>query len=56
MSFNIEALPDPAVLYKIIYDYVKGQLVQSASLGDPYYLSLQQGQSSSEGSLTFTDD
>jgi hypothetical protein len=42
MSFNIQALPNPAVLYKIIYDYVKGQL-------DPYYLSIQQ-------SLTFNDD
>ena len=30
MSFNIEALPSPANLYKIIYDYVKGQLAQSA--------------------------
>lgn len=26
MSFNIQALPNPAVLYLIIYDYVKGQL------------------------------
>jgi hypothetical protein len=42
MSFNIQALPNPAVLYKIIYDYVKGQL-------DSYYLSNQQ-------TLTFTDD
>jgi hypothetical protein len=42
MSFNIQSLPNPAVLYKIIYDFVKGQL-------DPYYLSLQQ-------SLEFTDD
>jgi hypothetical protein len=42
MSFNIQALPNPAVLYLIIYDYVKGQL-------DPHYLSNQQ-------TLTFTDD
>jgi len=42
ISFNIQALPSPAVLYKIIYDYVKGQL-------DPYYMSNQQ-------TLTFTDD
>ena len=42
MSFNIQALPNPAVLYLIIYDYVKGQL-------DPYYNSIQQ-------TLTFTDD
>ena len=42
MSFNIQALPNPAVLYKIIYDYVKGQL-------DPYYLSNQQ-------TLEFIDD
>jgi hypothetical protein len=26
MSFNIQALPNPAVLYLIIYDYIKGQL------------------------------
>jgi hypothetical protein len=26
MSFNIQALPSPAVLYLIIYDYVKAQL------------------------------
>jgi hypothetical protein len=42
MSFSIQALPNPAVLYKIIYDFVKGQL-------DPYYMSNQQ-------TLTFTDD
>jgi hypothetical protein len=42
MSFNIQALPNPAVLYLIIYDYVKGQL-------DPHYMSNQQ-------TLTFTDD
>jgi len=42
MCFSIQALPNPAVLYKIIYDYIKGQL-------DPYYMSNQQ-------TLTFTDD
>ena len=42
MSFSIGTLPNPAVLYKIIYDYVKGQL-------DPYYLSNNQ-------TLEFTDD
>jgi len=42
MSFNIQALPNPAVLYKIVYDFVKGQL-------DPYYMSNQQ-------ILTFIDD
>lgn len=42
MSFSIQALPSPAVLYKIVYDYVKGQL-------DPYYMSNNQ-------TLTFTDD
>lgn len=42
MSFNIQSLPNPAVLYLIIYDYIKGQL-------DPYYMSNQQ-------TLTFTDD
>jgi hypothetical protein len=41
-TFNIQALPNPAVLYKIIYDYVKGQL-------DSYYMSNQQ-------TLEFTDD
>ena len=42
MSFNIQALPNPANLYLVIYDYVKGQL-------DPYYMSIQQ-------TLSFTDD
>jgi len=42
MSFSIQALPNPAVLYKIIYDYIKGQL-------DPYYMYNNQ-------TLTFTDD
>jgi hypothetical protein len=42
MCFSIQALPNPAVLYLIIYDFVKGQL-------DPYYMSNQQ-------TLTFTDD
>lgn len=42
MSFNIQALPNPAVLYTSIYDYIKGQL-------DPHYMSNQQ-------TLTFTDD
>jgi len=42
MSFNIQALPNPAVLYLVIYDYVKGKL-------DPYYLSNNQ-------TLEFTDD
>jgi hypothetical protein len=32
MNFSIQVLPNPAVLYLIIYDYVKGEL-------DPYYLS-----------------
>ena len=53
MSFNIQALPNPAVLYKIIYDFVKGQLAQNP-----------EGQRSSAGSvgadpqqtLIFTDD
>jgi len=42
MLFEIPSLPNPAVLYLIIYDYIKGQL-------DPYYMSNQQ-------TLTFTDD
>jgi hypothetical protein len=42
MSFSIQALPNPAVLYLVIYDFVKGQL-------DPYYLSNNQ-------TLEFTDD
>ena len=42
MNFNIQALPNPAVLYLIIYDYVKGQI-------DPYYQSNRQA-------LSFTDD
>jgi hypothetical protein len=39
MSFNIQSLPSPAVLYKIIYDYIKGQLSVGppASPVDPYY-------------------
>ena len=42
MCFSIQALPSPAVLFKITYDFVKGQL-------DPYYMSNHQ-------TLTFTDD
>lgn len=42
MCFSIQALPNPAVLYLVIYDYVKGQL-------DPYYNSIQQ-------TLVYTDD
>jgi hypothetical protein len=42
MSFSIQALPTPAVLYKIIYEYIKGQL-------DPYYATEQQA-------LVFQDD
>ena len=42
MSFSIQALPNPAVLYLIIYDYIKGQI-------DPYYQSNLQ-------TLSFTDD
>lgn len=42
MSFSIQSLPNPAVLYLIIYDFVKGQL-------DSYYSSNQQV-------LTFSDD
>jgi len=42
MSFSIQALPNPAVLYKIIYDYIKGQL-------DPYYMYNNQ-------TLMFIDD
>jgi hypothetical protein len=42
MLFQIEVLPNPAVLYLIIYDYVKGQL-------DPYYNTEQQ-------TLVYTDD
>jgi len=42
MCFSIQALPSPAVLYLIIYQYIKGQL-------DAYYMSNQQ-------TLSFTDD
>lgn len=42
MCFSIQSLPNPAVLYTDIYNFVKGQL-------DPYYMSNQQ-------TLTFTDD
>ena len=49
MSFNIQALPNPAVLYLIIYDYVKGQL-------DPHYMCNQQLRSDGVETLTFTDD
>jgi hypothetical protein len=42
MVFGIQSLPNPAVLYKIIYDYIKGQL-------DPYYATPEQ-------TLEFTDD
>lgn len=49
MSFNIQALPNPAVLYLIIYDYVKGQL-------DPYYTSGASSSLSNQQTLSFTDD
>jgi hypothetical protein len=42
MSFSIQVLPNPAVLYLIIYSYIKGQL-------DPYYGTEQQA-------LVFQDD
>jgi len=42
MCFSIQALPSPAVLYKITYEYIKGQL-------DPYYATEQQA-------LVFQDD
>jgi len=48
-TFNIQALPNPAVLYLIIYDYIKGQL-------DPHYMSNQQLRSDGVETLTFTDD
>lgn len=32
MSFSIQALPNPAVLYLIIYDYVKGRLDPNQTL------------------------
>ena len=41
MSFIIQSLPNPAVLYNIIYDYIKGQL-------DPFYNTPEQ-------TLTFID-
>ena len=44
MSFSIQALPNPAVLYLIIYDYIKGQLRSAAGELDPHH------------TLTFTDD
>jgi Na+/H+ antiporter NhaB len=49
MSFNIQSLPSPAVLYLIIYDYIKGQLSEGLPKVDPYYCSLQQA-------LVFQDD
>jgi hypothetical protein len=49
MCFSIQALPNPAVLYKIIYDYIKGEL-------DPHYMSNQQLRSDGVETLTFTDD
>jgi len=42
MSFNIQALPVPPILYKMIYDYIKKQL-------DPNFGTAQQ-------SLVFSDD
>jgi hypothetical protein len=44
MSFNIQALPNPAVLYLIIYDYIKGQLRSTGGELDPNH------------TLTITDD
>jgi hypothetical protein len=56
MSFNIQALPNPAVLYKIVYDYVKGQLRSAGGELDPYYMSNQQLRSDGVETLIFTDD
>jgi hypothetical protein len=49
MSFSIQALPTPAVLYLIIYDYIKGQLSEGLPKVDPYYGTEQQA-------LVFQDD
>lgn len=49
MSFNIQVLPSPAVLYTVIYEYIKGRL-------DPYYMSNKQLRSDGVETLTFTDD
>jgi len=49
MSFSIQVLPNPAVLYLIIYDYVKGQL-------DPHYTSGASSSLSNQQTLTFIDD
>ena len=35
LCFNIQALPSPANLYIEIYQYIKGQLAQSAGGADP---------------------
>ena len=43
MNFNLQSLPNPAVLYPIIYDYIKGFL-------DPSY------HTDEVETLSFTDD
>jgi hypothetical protein len=49
MSFSIQALPSPAVLYLIIYDYIKGQL-------DPYYGTEREAPVEQQQLLVFQDD
>jgi hypothetical protein len=49
MLFQIPSLPSPAVLYLIIYDYIKGQLSEGLPKVDPYYATEQQV-------LVFQDD
>jgi hypothetical protein len=48
MSYSIQALPNPAVLYLVIYDYVKGQLRSAEGELYPKY-------GTPEETLVFTD-
>jgi hypothetical protein len=56
MSFNIQALPNPAVLYLIIYDYIKGQLSEGLPKVDPYYATSQGSSAAEQQALVFQDD
>jgi hypothetical protein len=49
MCFSIQALPNPAVLYLIIYDYIKGQLRSAGGELDPQHLRASR-------TLNFIDD
>jgi hypothetical protein len=56
MSFNIQALPSPAELYLIIYNYIKGQLSEGPPKVDPYYATEREAPVEQQQALVFQDD